>query len=204
MRLFSQGAKRAWVAYEEALSKRPATTKAFVSAVMFATTDVAVQYGEFRNAASGADSSAFLWQPHRTATQAAFGAYYGTVHAHYIWGQLERLFVTVLPARGIALTGLPGAAARVAVDQCITGTPLFNVVFFYVTGRFTLRLSHSDAIANVEARLGPMLQRHWSFWVPFHTINFWLVPFRHRLLPAQGALFGWSAFMSYTGSSKDQ
>ena len=43
---------------------------------------------------------------------------------------------------------------------------------------------------------------HWSLWVPFHTPNSWLVPFRHRLLPAHAALFGWGSFVSFMGANK--
>lgn len=134
---------------------------------MFALTDVVVQrleyereiwHGEGGSNGSTAsirpDSTLFEVDMRRTATQAAFGAYYGVVHAHLIWGGLERVFGAVRGA-GVVIPGglLGGAIARVALDQLVTGTPLFNA-------------------------------------------------FRHRLLPAQAALFGWSSFMSYTGARK--
>ena len=97
---------------------------------------------------------------------------------------------------------LRGALARVAADQFFIGTPLFNSVFFYSTGRFAQGMSHDEACQNVADRLLPMVVTHWSFWVPFHTLNFYLVPFRHRVLPAQVALFGWSAFLSHTGARR--
>ena len=201
--------RRLWRSYEACLHARPVTTKATVSFTMFTITDVAVQRLERSIASRDIDDGEsraprqFNVDVPRTATQAMFGAYYGIVHAHFIWGKLEQLFGAVRRA-GVVIPGgrLGGAMARVAVDQFITGTPLFNTVFFYSTGRFSRGMNHDDALQHVRARLGPMLQLHWSFWVPFHTINFWLVPFRHRLLPAQAALFGWSSFMSYTGARK--
>ena len=196
--------RNVWSSYEARLEARPAATKAAVAASMFAITDVAVQRLE-RYDASGANSSvvaATTLDAKRVMTQAGFGAYYGVVHAHLIWGALERLFSKSLPAAGISLPPLRGAVARVAADQFFIGTPLFNSVFFYSTGRFAQGMSHAEACQNVADRLLPMVVTHWSFWVPFHTLNFYLVPFRHRVLPAQAALFGWSAFLSYTGAKR--
>ena len=230
--MLKQSLWSAWHAYERQLAARPAATKATVASVMFAITDVAVQYMERESphdrrrdsspprrddddlgaAKAEATSSAKRgageaaerdwWSARRTATQAGFGVYYGVVHAHLMWGALELAFKAGQARYGVALPALGGALARVAVDQFVTGTPVFNSVFFYSTGRFAQGMSHEDAVANVRARLVPMLQLHWAFWVPFHTLNFWLVPFRHRVLPAQVALFGWSAFLSHTGARR--
>lgn len=134
----------------------------------------------------------------RTGTQGLFGAYYASVHAHFIWGGLDILF----RSRFGALPPLVSAFSRVCVDQFVTGTPLFNTVLFYSTGRLAKGMNHSDAVENVNHRLRPMLYAHWIFWVPFHTLNFWLVPFHHRILPASISLFGWSAFMSYRGAEE--
>jgi hypothetical protein len=193
---------RLWHAYERMLQTHPIITKIAVASPMFALTDVAVQTIEQRrdkdlSREGKRGSNETTLDLRRTATQALFGVYYATVHAHFIWGRLEVLFGGVT-----FLTPFAGALSRVCIDQFITGTPLFNTVFFYTTGRLAQGMSHEDAMQNVSQRLWPMLCAHWSFWVPFHTLNFWLVPFRHRIVPAQIALFGWSAFMSYTGAKK--
>ena len=59
--------------------------------------------------------------------------------------------------------GLVGAMARVSIDQFMIGTPLFNTVFFYSTGRFAQGMTHDQAVQNVRDRLGSMLKMHWSF-----------------------------------------
>lgn len=122
---------------------------------MFAITDVAVQKLESRDTNKP-------WDARRTATQAAFGAYYGIVHAHLLWGALEKLFGSIA-ARGVVMTPLVGAMARVSIDQFLIGTPLFNTVFFYSTGRFAQSMTHEQAVQNVRDRLGSMLKLHWSF-----------------------------------------
>lgn len=180
---------RFWAKYERLLQLYPVRTKAFVSASMFALTDVAVQHKTAHDS----------WSWKRTLAQALFGGYYGVLHAHIIWGLYEKFWrsgwLTMMTPGS-----LPAAACTVAIDQLVVGTPLFNTVFFYSTARLSVGLDHEEACAHVKQRLWPMLTKHWSFWVPFHTFNFWLVPYRHRLLPAQLALFGWSAFMSHAGA----
>ena len=230
----TRGLRRLWGSYEACLQARPAATKGAVSLTMFAITDVAVQHVEREVALrqhhpvdddSSGDSCAppggaeevevvgvevevvegLSLDLRRTATQAMFGGYYGLVHAHFIWGKLEQLFGAVRRA-GVIVPGgaLGGALARVALDQLVTGTPLFNTVFFYGTGRLSRGMGHDEALQHVRDRLLPMMQLHWCFWVPFHTLNFWLVPIRHRLLPTQAALLGWSSFMSFTGAKRDE
>ena len=122
---------------------------------MFAVTDVAVQKLESRDTDKPLDVR-------RTATQAGFGAYYGIVHAHLLWGALERLF-GVLKSRGVVLTPLVGAMARVSIDQFVVGTPMFNTVFFYTTGRFAQGMTHEQSVQNVHERLFAMLRLHWTF-----------------------------------------
>ena len=55
---------------------------------------------------------------------------------------LERLFAPLAMRRPLL-----GAVARVGVDQFATGTPLFNTVFFYSTGR----LAHSQSTTGRTA-----------------------------------------------------
>ena len=180
--------KNVWSMYERQLATAPALTKMLVAGPMFAFTDSIVQKIE------GAEALDLR----RTGTHMLFGCYYGVVHAHMIWGALERAFSALrFPSP------LVGAFSRVIVDQFITGTPLFNSVFFYSSGRLAKGYNHEQAIDHVQLRLYPMLLNHWAFWIPFHTLNFWLVPFRHRVLPAQAALFFWSGFMSYVGAKKE-
>ena len=147
----------AWQAYERQLQARPASTKAIVAGSMFAVTDVAVQRLEHDHA------QPWVVNTQRTAVQAVFGGYYGIVHAHLLWGGLERLFGALRTA-GLVLQPLPGAMARVSLDQFFLGTPLFNSVFFYSTGRFAQNMTHEQAVQNVRERLLPMLQIHWCFW----------------------------------------
>ena len=124
--------RRVWGRYEAALAHSPATTKAVVASTMFSVTDVVVQKVENSTNPKHQDRP---WNARRTATQAGFGAYYGLVHAHLLWGFLEVLFGRIR-AGGVVLSPLVGAISRVSLDQFIMGTPLFNSVFFYSTGRF--------------------------------------------------------------------
>ena len=88
---------RLWHAYERMLQTHPIITKIAVASPMFALTDVAVQTIEqrrdkdlSREGKRGSDETTLDLR--RTATQALFGVYYATVHAHFIWGRLEVLF----------------------------------------------------------------------------------------------------------------
>ena len=56
-------------------------------------------------------------------------------------------------------------------------------------------MEHEEAVGYVQERVWGMIYMHWCFWIPVHTANFYFVPFRHRVLPAQVALLGWSSFM---------
>ena len=182
VRLFDR-LRRTWQAYERQLAAYPARTKALVSGCLFGMTDVLIQGWEQSRTVGKKQCRGGTWTVDvpRAATQAAFGVYYGIVHAHWIWSGYERAFAA-MAGRGVTFTPFVGALSRVAFDQFILGTPLFNAVFFYSTGRFAQNMSHDAAVQNVHDRLLPMLALHWSFWVPFHTLNFWKVPFRHRLV----------------------
>ena len=184
---------RSWARYTNCLQRNPILTKFFVSSGMFAVTDVTVQYA----ASKQREETEFCWNVRRTFFQMAFGGYYGVVHAHFIWGFLER------SARSIVFFNsrpLLAAVSKVLVDQFVTGTPLFNTVFYYMSGRGR-GLDHTSSCLLIKDNLMDMLVKHWSFWIPFHCFNFYFIPFQHRIIPPQVALLGWSAFMSVVGYS---
>jgi len=173
------GAVPGWAAYNDALDKKPLTTKALTSLVGWALGDFLAQVF--------ITGGPFDWK--RFLTLSAFGFLYHGPSGHYFYNWLDSV---------IEGNEGPQVAAKVAIDQIIW-CPIFMTVFFTYLG-----LVNGDSFSAIGNKIRNDLltacQGSWKVWPIVHAVNFKFISTKHRLVFINGVQVAFNMFLSLLGT----
>lgn len=167
--------------YMFSLDQKPISTKSATAFVLFAVSDLNAQL----IARDSAPSSA------RILRFAVWGGCVGAPLLHIWYNFLASFF-----SNHFALLSLwPQAALMSTVDQAFFFPIYASLYFLYAA--WTTGGTHIDAFLQVRRELGPLLARATLYWVPLNTLNFALIPLKHRVLFVCVAALFWNTYFSF-------
>ncbi len=94
----------------------------------------------------------------------------------------------------MALTGTPGAIARMAADQFVFA-PVF--VGSIVAAIMALEGHAAEVPDKLRNDLFTIIKSNWAVWVPFQFLNFRFVPVHLQVLASNVVALGWNTYMSW-------
>jgi len=132
----------------------------------------------------------------RIAGFAIYGSCYVGVSQYYIY---NRIFPVVF-GRG---TELPVALAKSAADAFVL-SPLLSLPLAYVIKALSAMKSPKEGMRRyIRDVKDGLLFKSWALWLPFHVINFSLVPEHLRIPLTSSVAFFWMIILSFIASGGD-
>jgi protein Mpv17 len=167
--------------YLWALEKRELATKSATALVLFSVSDAVAQIITSSSALSIV----------RVLRFAAWGSVMGAPLLHLWYNFLANFFGRHLAPLGVWYQ----AFLMSSVDQALFFPTYSSLYFLYAacsTGG-----SYIDAFIRVRRELWPLVARATLYWVPLNTLNFALIPLKHRVLFVCVAALFWNTYFSY-------
>lgn len=189
-----------WNMYTNILLQYPLRTKTMTAAIIFFSSDVYQQKQQ--------PQQPFQWS--RAIGGAAFGVV-GTTFVHYWWTFLEPLVeFRLIPMQR---NRLANTLVKVGLDQTL-GAPLYIYTYYVLTNYIQTMLKkeeqHDDggvlttwnkSYTKANSMLWPTMIQHWQVWPMVHCVNFYFIPFHHRVIVQNFVLVLWSGYLSHWNHS---
>lgn len=106
----------------------------------------------------------------------------------FLW--YSKCLTYLCPGKGVKV-----ALKKIALDQ-FAFSPV-AIAFFFVI----MTLANGGDVHDCERKLRreywPTLYRSWMLWPSVQLFNFWLIPPRHQIIPANAVAIGWMGYLSY-------
>jgi hypothetical protein len=91
---------------------------------------------------------------------------------------------------------MSSAARKTVVDQLISSPP--EILVFFAWAKYTQQADTAELHEKLSDDYFKVLSANYLVWIPLQSLNFLVVPERHRVLVSNLASVLWTSFLSFS------